>query len=303
MTMASGVVFLDKPVGMSSRQAVNAVARIFAGDGRKLKAGHTGTLDPLASGMLPILLGQATRFASMGLEADKVYRIEIDLSYQTDTLDEEGAVQARFEGWNQLSVTQISDKVSSFIGDIDQVPPAFSAIRIGGERSYKLARSGAAVEIPSRRVTIHSIDLLNLAMPKLELRVHCSKGTYMRALARDLGEALGCGGCITALRRLQTGGWESSWLVTMEQLAQNAMAHLHPISFWLRHLPQVVVDSTQAARLCHGQRVALKSAALVDPVMMMCGGLCFGVGKVEAGNSSWPVLHPLRVIPGVIPLG
>ncbi len=298
----SGVVFLDKPVGWSSRKAVNAVARLF-GNGRKLKAGHTGTLDPLASGMLPILLGSATRFAAMGLEADKVYDIELDLAYQTDTLDAEGDVVARFDGWQAIKPSEIPSSLQPFIGSIDQVPPHFSAIRIDGQRSYQLARSGKQVEIPARTVTMHSIDLLHCALPKLQLRVRCSKGTYMRALARDIGGELGCGGCITALRRLQTGGWDSALMVTMDQLddladrsAAELVPFLHPTGFWLRHLPRLELDRTQAARIGHGQRIALEGAALADSVVMFCGTECLGIGKVLAGNGSWPVLHPLRLI-------
>jgi len=246
--------------------------------------------------MLPILLGSATRFASMGLEADKLYVIELDLSYQTDTLDAEGEEVARFDGWQQLDRDRLATAVAAFTGTIDQIPPAYSAIRIDGQRSHKLARAGQTVEIPSRSVTIHSMDLLDVTLPKVQLRVHCSKGTYMRALARDLGASLGLGGSITGLRRLQTGGWDAGLMVTMDQLAQDASSHLYPPEFWLRHLPRVEVDISQSVRVLNGQRVPLEHAVVADAVVMMCGGRCLGVGKVCAGNGSWPVLHPLKVI-------
>ncbi|MDX8408760.1 MAG: tRNA pseudouridine(55) synthase TruB [Mariprofundales bacterium] len=300
----SGVVFLDKPLGWSSRKAVNAVARLF-GNGKKLKAGHTGTLDPLATGMLPILLGSATRFAAMGLEADKVYVIELDLAHQTDTLDMEGEVVARFECWQDLKQPEILQCLQHFLGTIDQIPPRFSAIRIDGQRSHHLARRGQTVAIPARTVTIHAIDLLHCALPKLQLRVRCSKGTYMRALARDIGDQLGCGGCITELRRLQTGGWDSALMVSMDQL--DALANgatdesstlLHPTGFWLRHLPRLELNHSQAARIRHGQRIALEDATLADSVVFFYEMECLGIGKVIAGNGSWPVLHPARLITG-----
>ncbi len=292
----SGVVFLDKPVGWSSRKAVNVVARVLGG-GRKTKAGHTGTLDPLASGMLPILLGSATRFAAMGLEAEKVYRITVDLARQTTTLDSEGEVCGRFDGWRQLTRARISDQLAAMVGEMEQVPPAYSAIRIHGQRSHKLARAGKAVALPPRRVTIHRVDLLDLSLPELTLEIHCSKGTYMRAFARDLGSALGVGGTIVALRRLQTGGWEASLMVTMAQLEEAGEACLHPVGFWLRHLPRAQLSPRDAARFLHGQRVANPDLAPAEQVAVFCGAHCLGTGRVGAGRGSWPVLHPARVIP------
>jgi len=295
----SGVVFLDKPIGWSSRRAVNEVARCLA-NGRKTKAGHTGTLDPLATGMLPILLGSATRFAAMGLEAEKVYCIQIDLSLQTTTLDAEGDVCARFDGWQQLHRDLISQQLAAMVGDISQVPPSYSAIRIHGQRSHQLARQGKAVHLPPRSVTIHSIDLLEITLPTITLKIHCSKGTYMRALARDLGEALGVGGTIVALRRLQTAGWEPSLMVTMEQLQAEQHNLLHPVGFWLRHLPNLQLTQHDAARFLHGQRVAHPDFSLQPEVVLFCGDVCLGTGSIEKGNSDWPVLHPRRVIPEVI---
>ncbi len=296
--MPSGVVFLDKPEGWSSRRAVNEVVRCFGG-GRRLKAGHTGTLDPLASGMLPVLLGQATRFASLGLEAEKVYCIEVDLSLQTTTFDTEGEEVARFDGWKGLDASTIRRALDALTGEISQVPPAFSAIRVDGQRSHRLARSGRAVELPPRRVTVHAIDLLALALPRVQLRIHCGKGTYMRALARDLGDVLGVGGCVSALRRIQTSGWEPELMVTIEQLRAAPWDCLHPVGFWLRHLPRVELDARQAARLLHGQRIAMAGLPVDAVVAPFCGTQCLGTARVTPGKGSdgWPVLQPLRVLP------
>jgi len=292
----SGVVFLDKPIGWSSRRAVNEVARCL-GDGRKTKAGHTGTLDPLASGMLPILLGSATRFAAMGLEAEKVYCIQIDLSLQTTTLDAEGEVCGRFDGWQQLNRDSIARQLRSMVGDIAQIPPIYSAIRVNGQRSHHLARSGKAVVLPARSITIHSIDLLEVSLPTITLKVCCSKGTYMRALARDLGDAFSVGGSIVGLRRLQTAGWETSLMVTMKQLESEGRRWMHPVEFWLRHLPAIHLNTVDAARFLHGQRVANPDFPLQKEAVLFCGDFCLGTGRVDAGQGDWPVLHPMRVIP------
>jgi len=292
----SGVVFLDKPIGWSSRRAVNEVARCLGG-GRKTKAGHTGTLDPLASGMLPILLGSATRFAALGLEAEKLYRIQIDLSLQTTTLDAEGEVCGRFDGWQQLDHDTIANQVQSMVGEQDQTPPIYSAIRINGQRSHKLARSGNAVALPARSISIYSIDMMDISLPVVTLKVRCSKGTYMRALARDLGDALGVGGAIVGLRRLQTAGWDESLMVTMAQLQSAGEQCMHPVEFWLRHLPTVVLSRRDAARILHGQRVANPDFVLQEEAVMLCDNICLGTGKVKVGQGDWPVLHPIRVIP------
>jgi len=295
----SGVVFLDKPLGWSSRRAVNEVARCL-GDGRKTKAGHTGTLDPLATGMLPILLGSATRFAAMGLEAEKVYSIQVDLSLQTTTLDAEGEVCARFDGWQQLDHATVAAQVDAMVGDMNQVPPAFSAIRVNGQRSHALARSGNMVALPARSVSIYSIDIIDISLPVVALEVRCSKGTYMRALARDLGHALGVGGSIVGLRRLQTAGWDASLMVTMEQLQSEGEQRMHSVGFWLQHLPIVALSQRDAARILHGQRVANPDFILQHEVVMVYGDICLGTGKVEAGQGDWPVLHPIRVIPNEV---
>jgi tRNA pseudouridine55 synthase len=197
--VVSGIVFLDKPCGWSSRRAVNEVARLFGG-GRKprLKAGHAGTLDPMATGMLPILLGEATRFAELGLNAEKTYAVTIDLSYQTNTLDAEGETLARFE--DGPSLAQVDAALHSFRGSYEQVPPQYSALRVEGRRAHALARRGEAFTLAARSVEIMGLELIRYAWPKLMLEVRCSKGTYIRALARDIGNALGVGDARTVGR-------------------------------------------------------------------------------------------------------
>ena len=201
----SGVIFLDKPRNWTSRKAVNEVARLLSRPGgERIKAGHAGTLDPMATGMLPVLLGEATRFAEIGLEAEKTYQVTFDLRMQTDTLDSEGEVIARFDTRPERQA--VLSVANQFTGPQQQVPPAYSAIRIDGQRAYAMARKGSQVVLKPRPISIQAIDLLDYSYPFVALRVRCSKGSYIRALARDMGAALDAGGCVTDLRRLSTGG-------------------------------------------------------------------------------------------------
>ncbi len=293
-----GVVFLDKPLGWSSRKAVNAVARIFSTEGEKrIKAGHTGTLDPMATGMLPVLLGDATRFADVGLQAEKAYRVSFDLSYQTDTLDAEGDTTARFDG--VVAEADLLAALDAFRGEMMQVPPAYSAIRIDGKRAYDLARKGEMVAMEARPVTILALELVAFAFPLVTLDVRCSKGTYIRSLARDIGVALGMGGCVTALRRTSTGGWPAVMMVTLEQLEAQREACLLPMAHWLRHMRQLQLPQDQARRFLHGQRLQMPEMAAGEPaqdVALFCGQTFLGSGRLESGMRQM-VLHPAKILP------
>ncbi|EAU54547.1 tRNA pseudouridine(55) synthase TruB [Mariprofundus ferrooxydans] len=300
--MISGVVFLDKPYGWTSRQAVNAMIRLYTQPGEKrIKAGHAGTLDPLATGMLPILLGEATRYAEMGLSADKSYRVSFDLSYQTDTLDCEGEVVARFDG--AVNQAAVQTALAAFTGLIEQVPPAYSAIRIDGKRAHAMARKGEAVHIPARPVTVHAITLVAFEFPLVTLQVDCSKGTYIRSLARDIGAALGMGGCVTALRRLSTGGWPEAMMVTLEQLQAQPDSCVLPLAQWLREMPGVTLEQDMASRFVQGQRIQLQAASGAPdpgdgqlPVRVFAGELLLGTGMLKSGHHR-TVLHPSRILP------
>lgn len=211
----AGVLVLDKPPGMSSMQAV-AVVRHRAGG---VRTGHAGTLDPLATGILVIALGKATKIIDRLMATSKRYRTTIDLSAFTTTDDREGERR-------EVTVNEPPDRarvnpiVEAFIGAISQRPPAFSAMKIGGRRAYKLARKGVNVEIPSRTVVIHSIDLIRYDWPELDLDIHCEKGTYIRALARDIGGALGTGGHCAQLRRTAVGPFDLSMAQTPDQVPE-----------------------------------------------------------------------------------
>ena len=297
----SGIIFLDKPLGWSSRRAVNEMVRIFSLPGQKrIKAGHGGTLDPLATGMLPILIGEATRFAELGLNAEKVYRVSFDLSYQTDTLDREGEVTERFAG--STDKRRLVEVIEQFRGEQEQYPPAYSAIRINGRRAYELARKGESADMPARTVTIEQIKLLDFEFPLVEIEVRCSKGTYIRSLARDIGGALGLGGCVTQLRRLSTGGWPEAMMVSPETVMEQKQACLLPLEQWLRNLPRMELAETEARRFLQGQRIQLRDMPVQDGdmngqlVAIFCAQKVLGTALLKPGVHCM-VLHPARILP------
>lgn len=301
-----GVIFLDKPKGWTSRKAVNHVIRCFSKPEQKNrkqrpKAGHAGTLDPLATGMLPILLGEATRFASMGLNAEKCYEVSFDLSFQTDTLDLEGEVLERF---SQLDVSQeqIESVLAKFVGVQQQIPPTYSAIRVDGKRAHALARSGEHIEMVAREVEVKDIQLLNFECPVLTIRVSCTKGTYIRSLARDIGKFLGVGGCVTMLRRTSSGGWPEQMMVSLAELEENKDACIVPLQTWLRDLSRIELNRDDASRFVQGQRLGLKSGSQKwdEKNMELCqiiyGDVLLGTASIEAADTS-SILQPQRVLP------
>lgn len=210
----NGVIILNKPRGSSSHRMVSIVRRAL--DMKKI--GHTGTLDPGATGVLPILVGTATRASDLLTAQDKRYRATVLLGTVTDTLDTDGEVIAE----KPVSVTEsdIRSIVSGFVGNIEQLPPMFSAVQVGGQRLYHLARQGIEIERKPRSVTIYSIEILSIDIPRVTIDVHCSKGTYIRTLAADIGDKLGCGACIESLTRTQSGDFLIENSVTPEQLSE-----------------------------------------------------------------------------------
>lgn len=210
----NGVIILNKPRGSSSHRMVSIVRRAL--DMKKI--GHTGTLDPGATGVLPILVGTATRASDLLTAQDKRYRATVLLGTVTDTLDTDGEVIAE----NPVSVTEsdIRSIVSGFVGNIEQLPPMYSAVQVGGQRLYHLARQGIEIERKPRSVTIYSIEILSIDIPRVTIDVHCSKGTYIRTLAADIGDKLGCGACIESLTRTQSGDFLIENSVTPEQLSE-----------------------------------------------------------------------------------
>jgi len=251
-----GVVLLDKPIGLSSNQALQKVKWLL----RAEKAGHTGTLDPLATGVLPLCFGAATKFSQLHLDADKAYETTLRLGIKTSTGDAEGEVLSQRPV--TCSVGQVVEVLDQFSGPISQVPPMYSALKKDGKALYEYAREGVEVERTPRQVTIHELELLGMdlqaAEPWLKLRVHCSKGTYIRTLGEDIGEALGCGAHLSALRRVQTGPFELSKCVTVEQIEALPealrLSHLQPADILLGGHSRVTLDEDNAGRFLSGLR-------------------------------------------------
>jgi tRNA pseudouridine55 synthase len=251
-----GVLLLDKPLGLSSNQALQKAKWLL----RAEKAGHTGTLDPLATGVLPLCFGAATKFSQQHLDADKVYETTVRLGLKTSTADAEGEViQTREVRCTPGMVVEVLDR---FMGPISQVPPMHSALKKDGKALYEYAREGETVERQPREVVIHDLDLLDMQLqgdaPFLRLRVHCSKGTYIRTLGEDIAEALGCGGHLSALRRVQTGPFDQAQCVSLEQLdtlAENErLITLQPVEALLSGYTEVSLDSENAGRFLNGVR-------------------------------------------------
>jgi tRNA pseudouridine55 synthase len=249
-----GVLLLDKPAGITSHTAVQRVRRLFLAH----KGGHTGTLDPLATGLLPVCLGEATKFSHALLDADKTYRATIRLGVDTVTGDLEGDVrsQARVD----VSEEEARAALRPFVGEILQVPPMHSAIKRGGQPLYKLARAGREVPRAPRRLLIRELMLTRFAPPDIEVSVTCSKGTYVRVLAQDIGRRLGCGACLAALRRTAVGEFsDTAGLVSLERLEamseEERIAQLLPVDALLSSLPRVDLGAEEAHRLGRGQGI------------------------------------------------
>jgi len=251
-----GVLLLDKPLHISSNHALQRVKRLFDAQ----KAGHTGSLDPLATGMLPICLGEATKMSAFLLDADKTYRFKCQLGTRTATADAESEV-IETRPFEQITLADIEIVIPRFIGDLLQIPPMYSALKKDGQRVYDLARQGIEVERKPRPVTIYKLDIIGFDQGELELDVHCSKGTYVRTLAEDIGEALGCGAYVTELRRLSVGPYVAG-MVSIEQLEQLAEqgfealdADLLPLDSGIIDWPEVRLDADSAFYVKQGQPV------------------------------------------------
>ena len=254
----SGWIILDKPLGLGSTQAVAAVKRNLreAGFGKGVKVGHGGTLDPLATGVLPIALGEATKLAGRMLDASKIYEFTVRFGEETDTLDLEGAVIATSDV--RPTMAQIEALLPRFIGPISQVPPAYSALKVGGERAYDLARAGQAVELASRDVTIHALTILGGEEDSVTLLANVSKGTYIRSLARDIAQALGTCGTVTMLRRVKAGPFDLSQAITLDKLNEIGkgapLEHaLLPLEAGLDDIPAIDLDPEQARAVRQGR--------------------------------------------------
>jgi tRNA pseudouridine55 synthase len=258
-----GVLLLDKPVGFSSNQALVQAKRLLLA----LKAGHTGTLDPFATGLLPLCFGEATKFSQDLLEADKTYDTTVHLGQRTDTGDTEGEVVETLPV--NVTLAQIEAVLARFRGPISQIPPMYSALKRDGKPLYEYARAGVTLEREARQVVIHDLQLLGYEAPFLHLRVKCSKGTYIRVLGEDIGAQLGCGAHLQALRRIQVGELTLDGAMTLPafeamSMDQREQALAAPDRL-LSTFPAVILPLELAQRFLHGQRIALGKHGLCGP--------------------------------------
>jgi tRNA pseudouridine55 synthase len=249
----SGVLLLDKPAGYSSNQALQRAKHMYMA----AKAGHTGNLDPFATGLLPLCFGEATKFSQTLLDADKVYRAVLKLGIMTTTGDTEGEVTSQMPV--ELTYEQVERAVLSFTGPITQVPPMYSALKYQGRPLYEYARNGVEIERKARDVNIHEIRLVSFSGDEAEIYVSCSKGTYIRVLAEDIGKQLGCGAHLIVLQRLNTGGFRLADAYTLAQLevmdASTRDALLLPVDALLQGLPMVELDADAANYFRQGQAI------------------------------------------------
>jgi len=278
-----GILLLDKPEGLTSNAALQRARRVF----RARKAGHTGSLDPLASGLLPLCFGQATKASALLLDADKTYRVTITLGERTATADREGEVVERAAIPDTLTEDSVRRAAAGFLGESQQVPPMYSALKHEGERLYKLARKGLEVERPPRRIVISRLELLAMADGRLEFEVDCSKGTYVRTLAEDLARACGTVGHVHALRRLQLGPFavpRMHALAAIEELAGQPDvldALLLPCDAALPGLPAMHLGPAEQACVLHGQPVFAAGPAAGQVRMYGPDGRFLGVGRMS----------------------
>ena len=287
--MTHGALLVDKPLGISSNGALQEVKKLF---GIK-KAGHAGTLDPLASGLLIVLLGEATKFAGPLLDADKEYLATLKLGETTSTGDAEGDVLQRKEV--RVGEKDLAAALAAFRGEIEQVPPMHSALKRNGVPLYRLARRGEEVARTARRVTIVELELLEHSGEQVRLRVRCSKGTYIRVLAQDIGRALGCGAHLAALRRTASSGFDVQNAISLESLAamspREREARLVPMARLLEPLPRADLDAAQESRFRQGQSLDSFPGQGLRGVYAADGSV-IGLGQAGPGG----VLRPLRLV-------
>ncbi len=291
-----GLLLLDKPAGLSSNQALQRARHMF----RAAKGGHTGALDPLATGLLPLCFGEATKIAGLLLGARKAYETTAVLGATTDTDDADGITLVERPLPAYLDDAAIAAALAPLRGAIRQRAPIYSALKQGGEPLYAKARRGEAIEAPERDVQVHALELLERDGDRLRLRVVCGSGTYVRSLVRDLGEALGCGAHVERLRRLWVEPFVEPAMFTLEQLEVLAAggeaaldACLLPIEAGLTGFPRVVLDDSQVPRLGQGQRLRVQAATGVasDAAVFDPAGRILGLGRIDEAG----VLHPQRL--------
>ena len=291
--LVDGVLLLDKPVGLSSNDALIRAKRVL----NAKKAGHTGTLDPFATGLLPLCFGEATKFSQDLLEADKSYEAKVHLGITTTTGDTEGeALETRAV---DVTLEQIEAALARLRGPILQVPPMYSALKRDGKALYEYAREGITLEREARPVTIHALSMLAYQAPFLTIRVTCSKGTYVRVLGEDIGALLGCGAHLNALRRIEVGALDAAGMITLDDLLAHPdpLSLLKPVDALLSSFPALELTPELAKRFLQGQRLALGKEPIAVPqqqgrVRIYHDGRLLGTGQL----GEYAILAPERLI-------
>ncbi len=297
MRKINGLLLLDKPTGMSSNKALQITKRLFNAQ----KAGHTGSLDPLASGLLPICLGEATKISQYLLAADKSYLVTLRLGVRTATGDMEGEVVATREV-PVISMAVLENHFTPFRGEIYQTPSMYSALKHNGQPLYKLARQGITIERESRPITVHQLKILNFTADTVQFELHCSKGTYVRTLVEDFGESLGCGAHVIALHRTQVGNFNSGQMISLDALqalrenltVEDLDKFLLPMETALSHWPQLRVAESTAFYLRQGHPVVIPHAPVAGWVVILDKNDRFlGIGEVLEDGKVAPrrVMH------------
>ena len=275
-----GILLLDKRLSVSSNRALQEVRRLYNAN----KAGHTGSLDPLATGLLPLCFGEATKVSAMMLDDNKRYQVVVKLGVMTDTGDAEGKIIEE-KSVPELSLEEIEVCLQGFSGEIEQVPPMYSALKHNGRKLYELAREGKIIERKARRITIFELKLLNATSDSLTLDVFCSKGTYIRSLAEDIGHKLGCGGTVVELRRMQAGQFKIEDALTIEQLQQmdpeKLKGLLIDVDKPLEGIPALELSASQAILIKQGQQINIeKTKAIQGMVRMYSEQVFLGLGEM-----------------------
>jgi len=291
-----GVLLLDKARDISSNDALVAVKRLLNAE----KAGHTGTLDPFATGLLPLCFGEATKFAQDLLDADKTYEALLHLGVTTTSADSEGEVLERQPV--DIQREQIEALLPQFMGELKQIPPMYSALKRDGKPLYEYARAGITLEREARAITIHTLNILDYQSPFLRLHVSCSKGTYIRTLGEDIGRALGCGAHLSELRRIAVANLQVSEAITYAALSEDAeinrQQHLKPVDALITNCPKIILNEQLAVRFMHGQRLALGKEGVALPVdqgrvrVYGAGAQLLGTGQIK----EFAVLAPERLV-------
>jgi len=289
----SGWIVLDKPVGIGSTQCVSKIKWLY----KAAKAGHAGTLDPLASGMLPIALGEATKTVPFVMDGQKTYLFTVSWGGETNTDDLEGEFTNRSD--ERPDIEAVTALIPDYLGEVEQIPPAYSAIKIDGVRAYKLARDGEEVEIAPRIVEIFSLKIVSHEDAKTVFEVECGKGTYVRSLARDMGRQLGCFGHISELRRTRVGPFAEDDLIPLSELAdledelESLDSEILATGVVLEDLPEIAVDNMQANRIRSGNSVLLRgrdAPTFAEEAYAACGDDLVALGFVDKGS-----FNPKRV--------